>query len=135
MSAGCEEIASPQRRWGVPRSRLMVPDDISRVFGGTVPVMHIHANNEPQIVKALVEMQAAHRKFGHGNMVSGAMNLNNMPDPVAILGRQVPEATVVTGIDMGQAANEPYFDVVPESPFRQSQAIKKPRGTLFPVAA
>lgn len=108
LSAGSKEIS--ERQWGVPRNK---PDnDLSRVFGGPVPVMHIHGNNEPAILKALLEMEAAHRKYGHGNMVSGVMNLKNMSDPVATLGQKVPEATLVKGIDMGPAANEPYFDVI-----------------------
>lgn len=108
LSTGSKETS--ERQWGIPRNSS--DNDLSHVFGGPVPVMHIHANNEPAIVKVLLEMEATHRKYGHGNMLSGVMNLKNVRDPLAILGQKVPEATLVKAIDLGDAANEPYFDIL-----------------------
>jgi hypothetical protein len=112
FSAGHAEISSPERRWGIPRTKLILDNDISRVFGGVVPTMHIHANNEPEIVQALLEMEAIKRQYGHGNLVSGVMKLKNIADPVTTLGQTVPEATSITAIALEQADGKAYFSVV-----------------------
>ena len=121
LSTGSKEISD--RQWGVPYNQSDA--GVSHVFGSPVPVMHIHENKEPQILKALLEMEASHRKYGHSNMVSGEMSLKNMRDAEAVLGQKVPEATLVKGIDLGEAANEPYFNMVPKTRqhLRQTYAL------------
>ena len=114
ISAGREEISSPNRRWGVPRDKLITGDDLSRIFGGPVPVMHVHMNNEPEILEILLRMEAIYRTFGDRTMVSGVMRLKNMQNPEVVLGQKPPEATQIDGIDPERDANKPYFDVVSE---------------------
>ena len=134
LKAGSKEISSPERKWGMPRNELTRGKDlIGRALGWPVPVMHIHANNEPAIVQALLEMEAERRKYGHGNMVSGVINPRNVPDQVAAFGQKIPEATLVKGIDLGEAANEPCFDIassLPSKPRTATLAPKKQRQTL-----
>ena len=120
LKAGSKEISSPERKWGIPRNELTRSKDlIGRTIGWPTPVMHIHANNEPEIVQTLLEMEAERRKYGHGSMVSGVINPRNVPDQVAAFGQKIPEATLVRGIDLGEAANGPCFDLGPKIPIGQ----------------
>jgi hypothetical protein len=107
IAAGCAEISD--RQWGSPRIRPA--NDLSAIFGGPVPVMHIHLNNERQILKSLLRMDAAYRKFGEYTMLSGLMRLKNVPNQELIFGHKLPDATQVDGIDPKQDANKPYFDI------------------------
>jgi hypothetical protein len=112
LSEGIAEIKSPERLWGVPLSKANDEMGIFRALGGPMPVMHIHANNEKAIVKALFEMEAEHRIFGHEKMVSGLIDLRKIHNPAAILGYVPPPPTEVSAIDPDAGANEPYFDLV-----------------------
>jgi len=112
LAAGCAEISS--RLWG--SKKIKRNDDLSRIWGydGPVPILHIHLNNERQILESLLRMKAEYRKFGEHTMLSGVMNLKNISNQELIFGHKLPEATQVNGIDPVRDANKPYFDVVPE---------------------
>ncbi|MDX2028232.1 MAG: hypothetical protein SFW62_06320 [Alphaproteobacteria bacterium] len=113
FSVGIAEIKSPERRWGVPMSKFMDETDISRAFGGPMPVKHIHAHKEEEIIQALLEMNAEHRVFGHEKMVAGSINLRRMKNPIEIIGQPLPEPTTISTINPERDANRPYFHVVP----------------------
>lgn len=113
LAAGCEEISSPERRWGVPLNKLNTANDLSHIFGGPVPVMHIHLNNEPAILAALLQMGVMYRKFGHYTMLSGVMNLKNAPNQEIMFGKKLPDATEVCGLNPVRNDSAPIFSWAP----------------------
>jgi hypothetical protein len=115
FEAGIAEMESPQRRWGVPVTRLRDENDISRILGATAPVIHgLVTNEEPSIraaiIEALFEMKAEHRIFGDKKMVSGLINPRNVPDQIATFGKNLPDPTAVKAIDPHQDDYKPIFD-------------------------
>jgi len=113
LAAGCEEISSPERRWGIPLNMLNTVNDLSHIFGGPVPVMHIHLNNEPTILAALLQMGLMHRKFGHYTMLSGVMNLKEAPHQEIMFGKKLPDATQVHGLNPMRSDSSPFFYLAP----------------------
>ncbi len=112
LRAGCMEMSSPERKWGL--ARKFWSNDVSDIFHGPVPQMHIHTNMEPEVVDALLKMGADYRKFGHHTMLSGIIRLQNMTDPETIIGQKIPAATEVHAINQKSEVNGPYFSVVDE---------------------
>ena len=125
LSVATAEIKSPERLWGVPLENSKDKYDYSHIFGGPMPIMHIHANNEPGIIEALLEMDAERRMFGHEWMVSGSMKLKNIIDPKRAVGRDIPNATEVAGIRSDRNDSEPYFAVVEDIKKGMVEAVRK----------
>jgi len=109
IQAGCEEIESPERRWGAPRKKSA--NDLSHIFGASVPIMimHIYANKEERIINSLLRLKAYRRKFGHEIMVSSYVPLVNIIRKPA---ENVAKVTTVNALDKESEVNTPHFDIV-----------------------
>jgi len=118
-----EEMASPERLWGIPRGTPINP--LNHEFGAPVPILHLHMNNEPEIMQDLLEMGWQYRKFGPGNMVSGHMPYSNIRNQVETLGLIVPKATKVKAFSTSQEYDGPYHSVVDNEDARQISGKKK----------
>lgn len=107
LSTGYNEISD--RKWGVPRDKQIDIANPAYALGWPIPILHIHADKEPEIVRALLEMGVMPRKFGHHTMLSGVIDLRNVPNPEAMFGQKLPEATQVNEIDPKRNAYKPHF--------------------------
>jgi hypothetical protein len=101
LSAGRAEIST--RGWGLPIGEP-VP-----ALGGSIPVIRIHASQEPEIVQALIKMGAEDRKCGAKTMVAAVMGTETIPDQKEKFGQTLPEVTKVDGVDPVSEAQKPYF--------------------------
>lgn len=96
-------------------------------FGGPVPVIRIHAHEEPEIVRSLVQMKTGKRKCGKKPMLTAEFDYENIPNQETVFGQELPEAEKTDGFDPAENDNEPIFsfdyksieDIGP--PFRRSE--------------
>lgn len=112
LRAGCQEMSSPERKWGLLRKDWA--KSLSNIFHGPVPQLHIHANMEPEIVDALLQMKVKYRKFGHHTMLSGIMRLRNILNSKSVIGHEIPSATEIQSISREKEIHKPYSHVVDE---------------------
>jgi len=107
MKAGNAEIN--ERGWGLP-----VGTSVSE-FGGPIPVIRIHAEDDPEIVQALSEMGAEDRKCGDKLMVATAIHTDKIPNQEKIFGQELPKASPVNVIDQSEDKYKPCFNIVSEA--------------------
>lgn len=113
LATGHHEISD--RKWGVPRDMQTDIANLSYALGQPVPVLHIHADKEPKIITALLDMGVTHRKFGHHTMLSGVIDVRNVRDQEAVFGQKLPTATTIQGIDPKQNMHRPQFEFAPRA--------------------
>lgn len=121
LSAGSSEISN--RKWGTPRNLIIEGRGQGFYALSPAPVMHIHLNNEKEILDSLLHIGAAYRKFGNHTMLSGIINPRKAPDHIAIFGQKLPEATQVRSVDPECIYEAPCFDVAPQEEKLHSKVI------------
>ncbi|MGE3622954.1 MAG: hypothetical protein AB7H77_03640 [Bdellovibrionales bacterium] len=108
LVTGCNEIS--KRQWGCPR--ISPVNDLSNIFGGPVPPLHIHAHQELEIQKALRQMGLGKRVYGKYKMRSGEMRYHEIAEPEKTVGLVLPNPTEVNAIHTTKAYDGPFFAVV-----------------------
>jgi hypothetical protein len=100
---------SEDRRWDMPLGKLNASNDPSHKYGGEIPIMYIHLNNQRIILETLLRMGLMYREYGDRIMLAGETKLRRARHSQILVGETLPEPTQIDGLNPVRSDSSPIF--------------------------